>query len=142
MGKIVCPTRGGEPSRRLQERAIELARQRGDELIFLYVVNTEFVRDLAAPILVDIRDELTKMGQFILLQAQERAAAQGVKARGEIREGPVRQAIQDFVCEMKADLLVIGRPRPESARRAFEANGIRDFARTLKEATGVEVEVV
>jgi len=142
MGKIVCPTRGGEPSRRLQERAIELARERGDELIFLYVVNTEFARDLAAPILVDIRDELAKMGRFILLLAQERAAAQGVKARAEIREGSVGQAIQDFVREERADLLVIGRPHPASARRAFDEEKIRHFVQTLREAMGVEVEVV
>ncbi|HIQ01546.1 MAG TPA: hypothetical protein EYH30_05385, partial [Anaerolineales bacterium] len=43
MGKILCATRGGEASYRTQDAAIALARERGDSLIFLYVVDTHFL---------------------------------------------------------------------------------------------------
>ena len=44
MGPIVCATRGGEASRRTQEMAIALARERGAPLIFFFVVDTNFAR--------------------------------------------------------------------------------------------------
>ena len=39
MKRIVCATRGGEASRRAQERAISLAKELEAELIFLYVTD-------------------------------------------------------------------------------------------------------
>jgi hypothetical protein len=36
MGKILCATRGGEASYRIQDAAIALAKERGDTLLFLY----------------------------------------------------------------------------------------------------------
>ncbi|MEA3339900.1 MAG: universal stress protein [Chloroflexota bacterium] len=43
MGKILCATRGGEASYRTQDAAIELAKERGDTLLFLYVVDLHFL---------------------------------------------------------------------------------------------------
>ena len=42
MSKILCAIRGGEASQRIQDIGIELAKKQGDEIVFLYVVNTEF----------------------------------------------------------------------------------------------------
>ena len=142
MGTIVCATRGGEASTRAQDRAIALAKERGDRLIFLYVVDLDFVDNTAAPIVVDVGQEVTGMGEFMLLMAQERAREQGIEAEVAVREGKVRQAIQDFLREVDADLLVVGLPRPQSRRRVFDEQEIHPFARAVKEATGVEVLVV
>jgi nucleotide-binding universal stress UspA family protein len=142
MGTIVCATRGGEASIRAQDQAIALAKERGNRLIFLYVMDLDFVDSMAAPIVVDVGREMTRMGEFMLLMAQERAREQGVEAETVVREGKVSQTIQNFLREVDADLLVIGLPRPESGQRVFEAQEIHPFARSVKEATGVEVLVV
>ena len=89
MGKILCATRGGEASYRAQEQAIALARQLGASLIFLYVVDTHFLDKTAAPIVVDVGNQLQNMGQFLLAMAQDRAARQGVSATCISRAGAV-----------------------------------------------------
>jgi hypothetical protein len=38
MGKTLCATRGGEASYRTQDAAIALAKERGDELVFLSLI--------------------------------------------------------------------------------------------------------
>lgn len=139
MGIIVCATRGGEASIHAQDRAIALARERGDRLIFLYVVDLDFVNRTAAPIVVDVGEEMTGMGDFLLLMAQERAREQGVEAEVVVREGTVRQAIQDFLLEVQADLLVIGLPQADSDQCVFGEEELHPFAKAVKEATGVEV---
>ena len=45
MGRILCPTRGGEGSYRTQDAAIAMAKERGDELVFLYVVDLDFLAE-------------------------------------------------------------------------------------------------
>ena len=80
MAIILCATRGGEASSKTEYRAIELAKERGDTLLFLYIVNKHFLDKTAAPIVVDVDDELSDMGEFLLLMARERAEQQGVNA--------------------------------------------------------------
>ena len=41
MTKILCAIRGGESSQRIQDIGIKLAKERGEEIVFLYVVNTD-----------------------------------------------------------------------------------------------------
>jgi nucleotide-binding universal stress UspA family protein len=90
MGKILCATRGGEDSYQTQDQAIALARRRGDTLIFLYVIDTHFLDKTAAPIVVDVGQQVGHMGEFLLAMAQERARSQGVSARCISRSGHVR----------------------------------------------------
>lgn len=47
MGKILCATRGGEASRHAQDAAIALTQERGEELVFLHVVDVEFLNRIA-----------------------------------------------------------------------------------------------
>ena len=58
MGPIVCATRGGEASRRTQERAVALARERGDPLIFLFVADTNFTQPANQSLAEALADEL------------------------------------------------------------------------------------
>jgi len=140
MGKILCATRGGEASYRTQDAAITLAKERGDELVFLYVVDTSFLDKTAAPIVVDIEGGIEKMGKFLLAMAQERAARQGVEARALCREGRVRQGIKMAAVEEKATTVVLGRPAGETS--VFIPEALQSFAKGIESETGVEVVIV
>jgi nucleotide-binding universal stress UspA family protein len=141
MGTIVCATRGGEDSVRAQDRAIALAKEQGHQLIFLYVLDLDFIKHTAAPIVVDVTEEMTSMGDFLLLMAQERARDQGVEAEVAVRQGKVREAIQEFLVERNADLLVIGLPHAGSDQCVFDEDELHPFAKAIKEATGVRVDI-
>ncbi|MFQ6058386.1 MAG: universal stress protein [Anaerolineae bacterium] len=140
MGKILCATRGGEASYRTQDAAIALAKERGDELVFLYVVDLTFLEKTAAPIVVDIEGGIGKMGEFLLAMAQERAARQGVEAQTICREGRVRQEIKAAAVEEGATLVVLGRPAGETS--AFIPEALQSFADEIQRETGVEVVIV
>ena len=91
MSKILCAIRGGEASQRLQDIAIELAKKRGDEIVFLYVVNTEFLDTASASLRESVTNEMDKLGEFLLLMAIERAKKQDVAASQIIRYGKLQE---------------------------------------------------
>jgi nucleotide-binding universal stress UspA family protein len=140
MGKIVCATRGGEESYRTQDAAIALARERGDTLVFLYVVDISFLAKTAAPIVVDVENEVSKLGEFILLMAQERAAAQGITAQAVVRQGQLQTELVKAAQELEVNLVVLGRPRGSKA--VFDEAALQAFAALLEMKTGAEVRVL
>ena len=140
MGKILCATRGGEASYRTQDKAIELALQRGDGLVFLYVVNIEFLNKTAAPIVVDVATEIERMGEFLLAMAQERAREAGVEASLVTRKGDVRQQIKAAAVEEGVDLVVLGRPADEAS--LFKLEALRAFAAEIEEETGIPAVIL
>ena len=87
MGKILCATRGGEGSYATQDAAVALAKEQGDDLIFLFVVDVSFLNQTAAPLVVDVEARLEKMGHFQLAMALERATARGIEAQAVVRRG-------------------------------------------------------
>ena len=140
MGRILCATRGGEASYRTQDAAIALAKERGDELCFLCVVDLRFLDKTAAPIVVDVEGELVKMGEFLLVMAQERAAAQGVTAQTAVRQGQIWKEMAAAAQELGATLIVLGRPAGPTAH--FDETAIQAFAAGLQAETGVEVRIL
>lgn len=140
MGKILCATRGGEASRRTQEKAISLAKARGDELLFLYVVDMHFLDKMAAQIVVDVEQEMVKMGEFLLLIAQERAAEQDVKAIGIYRTGKVREELKRAAFQEDVTLVILGRPAGDDS--VFQLASLQAFAAEIEAETGVEARVV
>ena len=78
MTKILCAIRGGEASQRIQDIGIKMAKERGEEILFLYVVNTEFLDTASAALRETVTQEMEKLGDFLLLMAQERAKKQDV----------------------------------------------------------------
>jgi len=139
MGKILCATRGGEASYRTQDKAIALAKERGDTLLFLYVADLHFLDKTAASIVVDVGNEVTKMGEFLLLMAQERAREAGVEASLITREGDVREQIKAAAVEEGVDLVVLGRPTDETSR--FKLEALRAFAAEIEEETGISAVI-
>ena len=140
MSKILCATRGGEGSQATQERAIDLTRERGDELVFLFVVDISFLSQIAAPIVVDVESRLEKMGQFQLAVAQERAAAHDIQVQTMVRRGRLRSELVSAAQELGATLILLGRPSQHTA--VFEHDTLEAFAVGLQAETGIEVRIV
>lgn len=140
MGTILCATRGGEESYSTQDAAIALAKQQGDALIFLYVVDVSFLDQTAAPLVIDVESRLEKLGRFQLKMAQERAGAQDVVAQAIVREGRLRAELVTAAHEISATLIVLGRSRRQTA--IFEENALQKFAADLQTETGIEVRIL
>jgi len=95
MNKILCATRGGEASRRTQNAVIEMAKEHGATIVFLYVVDIEFLRLTARGVRPEVvMTEMEHMGEFLLAIAVERAMKQGVEAQGVLRRGPLVEALE------------------------------------------------
>ena len=140
MAIILCATRGGEEGYRAQDKAITMAKDRGDTLLFLYVVNLQFLDKTAAPIVVDVEDEISDMGEFLLLMAKERAAEQGVEANTICRKGNLRKEIKKATLEEDVSLVLLG--HPVSDKSAFQLAGLEKFAQEIESETGVKTEIV
>jgi nucleotide-binding universal stress UspA family protein len=142
MGRILCATRGGEASHRTQDAAIALAKEQGDDLIFLYVADSSFLNQTAAPLVVDVESRLVKLGKFLLLMAQERAAAQGISAQTVVREGGLRAELVGAARELEVDLIVLGRPVDRHQEAVFDDTALQAFAVSLQTITGAEVRIL
>ena len=140
MGLIICATRGGEASYNTQKAAIELAKERGDEIAFLYIIDLRFLNKTAAPIVVDIEHELEQMGRFFLLMAKERAEEHGIQAQTLIRKGNVRDEIKNASIETGASIAVLGRPAGELS--SFQIESLEALANEVEEEIGVKVVLV
>jgi nucleotide-binding universal stress UspA family protein len=137
---IVCATRGGQASQAAQELAIKLAKENDEELVFLYVADTDVLARTSDTRPHEIAHDLTRLGEFILIIAQERAEAAGVhKVRWEVRLGSMRTQIREYVEEVGADKLVLGRPVRRGDEQAFSPSGLDEFAVELEKETGVQV---
>lgn len=141
MGTILCPTRGGEASYRTQDAAIEQALQEGKLLIFLYVVDTHFLDRTERAVRPDVvTEEMTRMGEFLLAMAQERARKQGLHAEMRVRQGELRRELKLAVRQEHADVVVMGQPVGDES--AFRLAALESFAAEIEEETGVEVRIV
>ncbi len=140
MGKILCATRGGEASYPTQDAVISLAKERGDELVFLYVADISFLNQMAAPLVVDVESRLEKLGQFQLVMAQERAADQGIIAQAIVRVGQLRAELVAVAEEIGATMIVMGRSLGPDA--AFEDAALQVFTADLQTETGIEVRIL
>jgi len=143
MGKILCPTRGGEGSYRTQDAAIAMARERGDELVFLYVVDLDFLNRTERAVRPDVvAQEMRHLGEFLLTMAQERARSQGVDAQYVLREGEVSSEIKAAAVDEGATVVVLGQATADDPACAFAPEGLLRFAQQIEAETGVEARVV
>lgn len=136
MGKIICATRGGEASARAQDAAIKRAKQGGDELVFFFAYDLEFLEHADYALRADVvEDEMDDLGEFLMTIAVERAERHGVKARYRIAEGSFGEKLANAVREEKATLVVLGRPEDDGG--AFELDHLREFVDRLQKETRV-----
>jgi len=111
MTTILFPTRGGQSSFPNQDKVIDLAKELGAHLIFLYVSNVEFLNTVSSAAMVDVvEDELEHMGEFLLAMAQERAEKAGWKADAVVRSGSFTAALREVIATHEVDILALGSP--------------------------------
>ena len=137
MNKILCATRGGEASRRTQEAVIDMAKQHGATIVFLYVVDVEFLRLTARGVRPDVvTTEMEHMGEFLLAIAVERAHAQGVEAEAVLRHGPLLDALESAAREEGVDAIAFG--RPAGIDSSFSLGDLEALAANITQDTGIE----
>ena len=141
MSKIVCATRGGEGSRAVQRRAVQLAREKDGSLIFLYVIDFTSLDEFDERLKPAVRTELEWLGRALLGMAHQRASERGLDVEIVIREGDVEQEIDRFLQEIQPELFLLGAPRGTTAN-VFGDDAIEQFAQSIQQETGVPVEVV
>ena len=140
MSGIVCAIRGGPHSQSTISKAISLARQTGQPLYFLYIVNLDFLARTTSVRTHTINREMEEMGEFILLAVQSQATAQGVSAEGLVRHGSVGEEIVGLCKELGADYLIIGRPQlSEDEENVFTHARLENFANLVERQTGAKV---
>jgi nucleotide-binding universal stress UspA family protein len=140
MAKILCATRGGAPSYRVQDAASKLAGERGDQLLFLYVVNIEFLDKTARAVRPDVVEaEMEKLGTFLLEMARERAAEQGVSADLVLRHGVLPDELAAVAIEHEVDSIVLGRPAEGGL---YSLEELDSLAAAIEAKTGIETLVL
>ena len=140
--KIVCATRGGKASLILQAKAVQLAKTEKADLVFVYIVNIESLGEMNEKMAQAAREELAWFGNALLQVAQLRAQRAGVRAEIVVREGNVRDKIEEVLREKEADLLVLGTPHVQKSTPAFEEDSLTRFARQIESDTGVRVRII
>ena len=141
--RILCPVRGGKRSSMTVERAVELAREYGARLIFLYVADVDFLGFATVARVKLMVEELMETGRFALSILADKARAKGVGEVTEIiREGKIQDVIQEVARETGAEVLVVGRPINTPGVPSFAASDFDKMIRTLTENTGVRIECV
>lgn len=139
MSGIVCAIRGGEESQHTIAKAIELSADTGLTILFLYVVNLDFMTRTSSSRVQTINKEMHDMGDFILLDAQGKAKAKGVEAEGVIRSGKVFDEIIALCNERQADYVILGRPRGEREENVFTQIRLRQLIDHIEEESGAKV---
>jgi len=140
MPGIVCAIRGGPASRPTIDRSIQLAVETDLPLYFLYVVNLKFLSHSSSSRTHLISKEMVEMGEFILLTAQAEAQEQGIEAKGVVRKGNVRDEIVNLCQEIKADYVVLGKPKQESDKEnVFTENHLDRFSLRIEMESGANI---
>ena len=137
---ILCPTHGGKGSYPNQDRAITIAKERGAEVLFLYITNVQFLGLTAAPKLIDIETEMDEMGEFMLTMAQERAENASVNALILVQRGQFREVLIDVIEEHQIDTVVLG--SSAGGTGVITAEYIQELVDEISGKTGVEFIVV
>jgi nucleotide-binding universal stress UspA family protein len=141
MKKILCATRGGEASQKTQDKVIAMAKEAGAKILFLYVVDVEFLKLIARGVRPDVVSaEMEHMGEFLLALACERAEAQGVPAEGVLRDGPLIQALESAAREEEADAIAFGRPAGEDS--SFTLDDLEALTARIEEDTGIQTYIL
>ncbi len=139
MSGILCAIRGGPASQGPIELGIQLAKQTGERLHFLFVVNLDFLMMTETSRTQVLSEEMRGLGEFILLTAQAKADKSGVTAEGSVRQGAVMEEIVTLAKELEVSHIVLGRPRLEGQASVFTPDRLRAFVEFLEEETGSKV---
>jgi len=139
MSGIVCAIRGGPDSQPTIRTAINLAKDTGQVVYFLYIVNLDFLTHTSTSRVQVAAQEMRQMGEFILLTAQAQAEENGVKAEGVVRQGQVSKEIINLCHELDAEYLILGRPRGQDEIDVFTHEHLDRFTQRIEQESGAKV---
>ncbi len=140
MGVIVCAIRGGPDSQATIVQAVALAQETGLPVHFSYVVNRDLLPSVTSNHARAISKQIRQMGKAVLRTAQNLASAQGVRARGVVRQGNVGDEIAGLCRDLGADYLVLGRPQQDQGdKNVFSEALLAQFIEQVEEQTGAKV---
>jgi nucleotide-binding universal stress UspA family protein len=137
---IVCATRGGVGSEATVQGAVEMAREGGLRLTFLYIADLEFMKHTTMGRTGRAAEELRKMGEFIMLTLVEKAQEFGVEADFAVRQGRFREELLGFLEETRPAVLVLGSPKAGTA--LLDWSRLEHLMQEIEEQTGVRVELI
>ena len=110
-------------------------------MLVLYIVDIGFLDRTERAVRPDVVSaEMEKMGEFLLVMAQERAQNRGVAASYIVRHGDLRDELKAAAREKQVDLVVLG--KPAGAESTFVPASLEAFAAEIEAETGVEVRVL
>lgn len=139
MGVIVCAIRGGRDSQASIDKAIALARETDLPVHFLYVVNRDLLSSASSNRAPAISKHIGEMGRAVLHTAQAMASAQGIRARGLVRQGKVGDEIASLCRDLGADYLILGRPQAQEGKNVFSNALLAQFIEQIEQQTGAKV---
>lgn len=140
---ILCPVRGGKQSAKTVNQAIELALSSSARLVYLYVVDVDFLGFATVARVKVMVDELSETGRFTLSILTDRARSRGVvEVESVIREGQIRDVIRLVAEEVGATVLVLGRPVRTPGVTSFSTGEFDKLVRWLQTDAGLRVECV
>lgn len=139
MPGILCAIRGGPSSQSTITTSIQLARDTGETIYFLYVVNLDFLSRSTSSKTNHISQEMKEMGEFILLGAQEQAPEKNVPSEGVIRDGRVADEIIAYCEEQIPIYVVLGRPQEEQEDNLLSNEQLKTFIDRITEVCQASV---
>ena len=139
--KILCALRGGSNSEKTIMHAISLAKEEGARLVFLYVVSLELFSSSSGIRAEGIANELSRMGEFILLMAQAKAAHEGIAADMIVRHGDIVDEILAQRAEMRIKKIIMGKTLGKK-ESYFDADSQEIFVKAFEDDYGVKVVLV
>jgi nucleotide-binding universal stress UspA family protein len=140
MAVVLCPTRGGEASYPNQDRAIQIAKDKGSPILFLYVTDVRFLGRMARPMIVDVEEEINEMGEFLLAMAGERADKAGVVSQSLVLRGAFQDALLEAIEGNDVNVVVLGSPGGETGITTKDY--LHELTAKLVDEMAVEVYVV
>ena len=125
----------------MQDAVIAMAKEEEATILFLYVVDVEFLSLTARGVHPDVMTtEMEHMGEFLLAIACERATAQGVVAETCLRHGPLIEALESAARDEGADAIAFGRPAgPDSS---FSLDDLETLTAQLEEDIGIKTYIL
>lgn len=140
--KIVCMVRGGEAGRKVQEFAIDYARQNKKTIVFVHIVDIQTIASDVESLKSAAREELTWLGRVTLSMARRRAEQAGIQVEVAILYGSIFEAICAYLAENPAEHVFLGSPHPGSENYSQRLERVQGFAERLRQASGIDVQMV
>ena len=142
IGKIVCPIRGGTSSRFAEERAVELAVERGVQLVFVHIVDPTGTQQKDVPLSDAVLAERERMGDSFLCIAVERARTRGINAERVVLHGPIAATLEKYLIDSHATVLVIGSPDRDGGHSKFKRERFDQFVEHVWNTLRIDVVIV